>query len=185
MFTDAMLEAALGPGVARVNSDSPEWTGEPRETGCLVRQSSDRLVREASSVYGNGLFTRMLARIVELKCLARTLIRDIEHLGPIGSDPSPLRSHGTGVAQTEAARGRLMHRVEVAGGLVRGYRILAPTEWNFHPRGLVYRALLGTTVGDADSAGARIDAFLHVVDPCVDFRLILERAERPASPAEG
>src|SRR5690606_1064095 len=71
MFTDAMLEAALGPGPARVKPDSPEWAGEPRETGCLARQSSDRLVREASAIYGNGLFTRMLARIVELKVLAR------------------------------------------------------------------------------------------------------------------
>lgn len=185
MFTDAMLEAALGPGLAHVNSDSPEWAGEPRETGCLARQSSDRLVREASRIYGNGLFTRMLARIVELKALAKTLLRQIEHLGPIGPHPSPPTCHGTGVAQTEAARGCLMHRVEVAGGLVRDYRILAPTEWNFHPRGLVYRALLGATVGDADSARARIDAFLHVVDPCVDYRLILERAENPAPPAEG
>jgi coenzyme F420-reducing hydrogenase alpha subunit len=185
MFTDAMLEAALGTGLARVNSDAPEWAGEPHETGCLARQSFDRLVREASKIYGNRLFTRMLARIVELKALAKTLIREIEHLGPIGPHPSPLPSHGTGVGQTEAARGRLMHRVEVAGGLVRGYRILAPTEWNFHPRGLVYRALMGATVGDADSARARIDAFLHVVDPCVDYRLILERVERPAPPAEG
>jgi hypothetical protein len=182
MFTDAMLEAALGPGPARVKPDSPEWAGEPRETGCLARQSSDRLVREASAIYGNGLFTRRLARIVELKVLARTLIRDIEHLGPIGPHPSPLTRHGTGVAQTEAARGRLMHRVEVAGGLVRDYRILAPTEWNFHPRGLVYRALQGATVGDGESARTRIDAFLQVVDPCVDYRLFLERAENPATP---
>jgi hypothetical protein len=177
MFTDAMLEAALGPGPARVNSDSPEWAGEPRETGCLARLRSDPLVREASGIYGNGLFTRMLARVVELKHLAKTLIREIEHLGPMGSHSSPLTSHGTGVAQTEAARGRLMHRVEVAGGLVRDYRILAPTEWNFHPRGLVYRALLGATVGDGESARTRIDAFLQVVDPCVDYRLILERAD--------
>lgn len=179
MFTDAMLEAALGPGVARVNSDSPEWTGEPRETGCLVRQSSSPLIRECLAVYGNGLFTRMLARMVELKSLVRSLIEGIEQLAPIVPGSPPGRSGGIGVAQTEAARGRLMHRVEVADGRVCDYRILAPTDWNFHSRGLVYRALLGAAVGDTDSAKARIDAFLRVVDPCIDHRLILEPVERP------
>jgi hypothetical protein len=179
IFTDAMLEAALGPGPERVKPDFPEWTGEPRETGCLVRQSSAPLIREALAVYGKGLFTRMLARMVELNSLVRSLIEGIEQLAPIEPGSLPGRTGGIGVAQTEAARGRLIHRVEVADGRVCDYRILAPTDWNFHPRGLVYRALLGAAVGDADSAKARIEAFLRVVDPCVDHRLILEPAERP------
>jgi hypothetical protein len=178
-FSDPMLKAALGPGSMRVNPTCPEWDELPRETGCLVRQSSSPLIRECLAVYGNGLFTRMLARMVELKSLVRSLIEGIEQLAPIEPGSPPGRTGGIGVAQTEAARGRLMHRVEVADGRVCDYRILAPTDWNFHPRGLVYRALLGAAVGDTDSAKARIDAFLRVVDPCVDHRLILEPAERP------
>lgn len=170
LFTDAMLEAALGPGPARVNSNSPEWAGEPRETGCLARQRSDPLVREASGSYGNGLFTRMLARVVELKHLAKTLIREIEHLGPMGSHSSPLTSHGTGVAQTEAARGRLMHRVEVAGGLVRDYRILAPTEWNFHPRAWCIgrywarRSAMGNRLGLGSMLFCRSSILASIID---------------------
>ncbi|WP_434151232.1 nickel-dependent hydrogenase large subunit [Methylocaldum gracile subsp. desertum] len=178
-FSDPMLKAALGPGSMRVSPTCPEWDELPRETGCLVRQSSAPLIREALAVYGNGLFTRMLARMVELKSLVRSLIEGIEQLAPIEPGSLPGRTGGIGVAQTEAARGRLIHRVEVADGRVCDYRILAPTDWNFHPRGLVYRALLGAAVGDADSAKARIEAFLRVVDPCVDHRLILEPAERP------
>ncbi len=178
-FSDPMLKAALGPGSMRVSPTCPEWDELPRETGCLVRQSSAPLIREALAVYGKGLFTRMLARMVELKSLVRSLIEGIEQLAPIEPGSLPGRTGGIGVAQTEAARGRLIHRVEVADGRVCDYRILAPTDWNFHPRGLVYRALLGAAVGDADSAKARIEAFLRVVDPCVDHRLILEPAERP------
>jgi hypothetical protein len=179
-FSDAMLKAALGPGPTRVDPACPEWAGRPCETGCLVRQSSSPLIRECLAVYGNGLFTRMLARIVELKSLVRSSIEGIEQLAPVEPGSPPRRSGGIGVAQTEAARGRLMHRVEVADGRVCDYRILAPTEWNFHPRGLVYRALLGAAVGEPGSARARIEAFLRVVDPCVDHRLILEPAEQPA-----
>jgi hypothetical protein len=178
-FSDPMLKAALGPGSMRVSPTCPEWDELPRETGCLVRQSSAPLIREALAVYGKGLFTRMLARMVELNSLVRSLIEGIEQLAPIEPGSLPGRTGGIGVAQTEAARGRLIHRVEVADGRVCDYRILAPTDWNFHPRGLVYRALLGAAVGDADSAKARIEAFLRVVDPCVDHRLILEPAERP------
>lgn len=177
-FSDSMLEAALGPGPARVNPACPEWAGRPRETGCLIRQSSVPLIREALAVYGNGLFTRMLARIVELKFLVEGLAGGAERLAPVEPGPPPRRSGGIGVAQTEAARGRLMHRAVVAEGRVCDYRMLAPTDWNFHPRGVVYRALLGAAAGDADSARARIEAFLGVVDPCVGHRLILEPVER-------
>ena len=42
---------------------------------------------------------------------------------------------GVGLGQVQAARGLLVHRVAIRAGRVADYRILAPTEWNFHPQG--------------------------------------------------
>ena len=50
---------------------------------------------------------------------------------------------GTGLGLVESARGCLCHRVAVAAGRVSDYKILAPTEWNFHPEGPLTRGLLG------------------------------------------
>jgi coenzyme F420-reducing hydrogenase alpha subunit len=74
------------------------------------------------------------------------------------------------LAQVEAARGRLVHGVEIEDGIVRRYAILAPTEWNFHSDG-------GAALGLADIAGRERDAreiadlFVTTVDPCVGYEL--------------
>ncbi len=78
-----------------------------------------------------------------------------------------------GLSQIPAARGLLVHRVRLAEGRVKDYRILAPTEWNFHPEGVVAAGL--------DAMAARSDGpeleplarlFIAAVDPCVEFELV-------------
>ena len=64
----------------------------------------------------------------------------------------------------ETARGRLIHRARVVDGVITQYRILAPTEWNFHPQGVAVQALSGL---EPDQAKAVVEA----IDPCVDFEL--------------
>lgn len=54
---------------------------------------------------------------------------------------------GVGLAQVQAARGLLVHRVAIQAGRVADYSILAPTEWNFHPQGA---AALGLATLPAD-----------------------------------
>jgi hypothetical protein len=58
-----------------------------------------------------------------------------------------------------------------AEGRVRRFQCLAPTEWNFHPRGPLARMLRGATValdrGGRDAIARLIAAF----DPCVGYRL--------------
>ena len=67
------------------------------------------------------------------------------------------------------ARGLLIHWVELAPGAadnarVNSYRVLAPTEWNFHPRGALADSLRG---GRPDAARALLAG--AVLDPCVEF----------------
>ena len=78
---------------------------------------------------------------------------------------------GVGLAQVQAARGLLVHRVALQAGRVADYRILAPTEWNFHPQGAAALGL--ATLPDADDETLqRIGGlFVTALDPCVAYDL--------------
>lgn len=80
---------------------------------------------------------------------------------------------GIGLAQLEAARGRLVHRVELVDGRIGRYQIVAPTEWNFHPHGPVATGL--RKLPNVDDTALRLAAGLLIsgVDPCVDYVLSL------------
>jgi hypothetical protein len=81
----------------------------------------------------------------------------------------------TGYAAVETPRGRLYYRLVLgAGGQVREARVLAPTEWNFHPDGPVARALVGFRPGaEAVAAIARRAA---AFEPCVALRVCVADA---------
>ena len=72
----------------------------------------------------------------------------------------------------EAARGRLVHRVEMENGTIGSYRILAPTEWNFHPRGVVAESL-ATLRGGRDKVEQQARLLINAIDPCVGYELSL------------
>ncbi|MFP4279676.1 MAG: nickel-dependent hydrogenase large subunit [Halochromatium sp.] len=80
---------------------------------------------------------------------------------------------GVGIGAAEAARGLLVHRVSIADGRVERYRILAPTEWNFHPAGVVAQGLAAIARGGAKGPELERLARLYItaVDPCVDYQL--------------
>jgi Ni,Fe-hydrogenase I large subunit len=143
-----------------------------QETGSYARMADTPLIRAAYSQHGNGLYSRALARLAELKALFQCLA-DLPDVAPTAL-PLPNRDSGNGQAQTEASRGRLFHRTALSGGRIADYHILAPTEWNFHPQGLLPQALLDAPADEA--LAARIEALLHAIDPCVDFQLRLEHA---------
>jgi hypothetical protein len=155
----------------------PAWNGVPCETGAFARQRSARLVRAAAAVHGAGLLARLTARLVEL---ARLPVSMQEKLGEIeswrgGDGPAArVRLSGggrVGAAQVEAARGLLVHAVELHEERVGRYWIIAPTEWNFHPRGAAYRALASLRAADDVELRKQAELILHAIDPCVAFDL--------------
>ena len=71
---------------------------------------------------------------------------------------------GQTLAWCEMARGLLLHWVQLdAEGAVQDYRVLAPTEWNFHPDGALGRAV--AALAPLETAAAR--ALAAAFDPCV------------------
>jgi Ni,Fe-hydrogenase I large subunit len=156
---------------------TPTWDGTPRETSALARQAESPLVRALKRSHGSGLLTRIAARLVEIADLPQQMTTLAEHSAALRSNaPETARpasaktGSGRGLAQVEAARGRLAHGVEIEDNIVRRYAILAPTEWNFHGGGAAVRGLADIAGRNGD-VRALADLFITAVDPCVGYEL--------------
>ncbi len=181
------LLARLAPRLRGGGADdfvtAPSLDGRPAETTPFARELGRRgLVAELAQQLGNGLLPRLAALLAELArgCVVlagpdpQTQRRD-----PAEADEGLLVGHPSeGYGAAAAARGLLVHRVELARDCdipsVADYRILAPTEWNFHAEGVVAGALGGLVVDQRQSDRqllARARLLVTAVDPCVDFAL--------------
>jgi coenzyme F420-reducing hydrogenase alpha subunit len=143
----------------------PEWAGKPAETGAVSRMRSHALLDAWITARGRGAGARLLARLLELAELPQRIN---------GGNAAVVRAcrvaEQVGMSAVETSRGLLIHVVRLADGVVADYRIVAPTEWNFHPAGALVDALSGLT-GQAlgDQADARAQAICQSLDPCVAF----------------
>lgn len=151
----------------------PDWQGVPQFTGALARQYDDPLIKRARIRYGCGLATHLLAHCVEIERTRKKLFTLCSRLK--NSSHTNLVLHdGSGIAFVQAARGILAHRVEIADNHLRRYQILAPTEWNFHPRGIVADALQREPTEDLRPAHLLVSA----LDPCVAWKIERHQAEQ-------
>jgi hypothetical protein len=191
--SDSALVEHLVPALAAADGDAfiaaPTLDGVPAETTPFAReQRRGGLVADLASRYGNGLLPRLGALLAELARNAALLASPAAASAPTGVALEA--GAGSGLGAAPAARGLLLHRVVLAGGATpaearaRDYRILAPTEWNFHPRGVVAAGLEQLMDGplaaqSRPDRGADAHATLKAVarllvtavDPCVDYRL--------------
>lgn len=176
VLPQAMLAEHLSGSDADTFVACPEWEGRPRETTPLARQRETHLIRSLLAHTGAGLFARLVALLVEV-AQAPTCIRELSEAlrMPASGEREPDRAAptGAGLAQVEAARGRLVHRVVLTHGGVRLYQILAPTEWNFHPAGVVAQGLQGLSAQTPVSLRRQAAMLISAVDPCVDYDLAL------------
>lgn len=162
---------------ARLDADdADEFIASPRcpagdvETGPAARRHRHPLMSELCAQRGPGLLARLVARLLEIAQIAAGLDEGLESAADsIGSGAGV-----PGLSQVEAARGRLCHRVQLSEGRVSRYRILAPTEWNFRPDGPAAQALAGLR-GAPDSLRHQARLLIHAIDPCVGYRLSIER----------
>jgi hypothetical protein len=152
---------------------APNWAGRPVETGALSRMREQPLVAALIARDGCSASTRIAARLAELAHL-------LEQLRSAAADAStwtrawPLGA-GAGLAAVQTARGLLLHYTHLDGDRVDDYRIVAPTDWNFHPDGALARGLLGTEAEDETALTARAGLAVLALDPCVGFRVEVTR----------
>jgi Ni,Fe-hydrogenase I large subunit len=145
----------------------PRWSGHCCETSSLTRVDSP-LLKALKQEYSNGLLVRLVARLTEIAYLAGRLKPESRNVArEKGSSTTPVNP---GIGQAAAARGQLVHRVELNGDVIGSYQILAPTEWNFHPKGVVAQALSALT-GDPGSVEQQARLLINAIDPCVGYEL--------------
>ena len=168
--------ADLGALSARLEAEPdfaqrPDWQGEPAETGALARQLGHPVLAREVGQYGATVAARLLARLLELAQLPEQL-RKPQVSGIRSASPRP----SSGIAAVETARGTLLHQATLAGDRVAHYRIVAPTEWNFHPQGAFVRGLLGCPAKSETEARGAAGLLAHALDPCVAYEVSVARA---------
>lgn len=153
----ARVAVALAKGVPGLSGIAMDLL---REVGALPTA--------LSSVMG-----RHLARGIEALFLIQAMegwLEELESSAPVaGRFIIPAAARGQGL--TDAPRGALGHWVEIAGGRIARYQVVAPTTWNASPRdergvpGPIEQALQGTRVrGDGVREAGRI---VRSFDPCM------------------
>ena len=125
------------PGAYTWNK-APRLAGQVVETGAIARQlaAGQPLLRAAVARCGGTVYTRVLARLLELARVVPLMADWLMAIRPREPFclPAPLPDGATGTGLTEAARGALGHWLRVEHGRIAGYQIVAPTSWNFSPR---------------------------------------------------
>jgi hypothetical protein len=150
---------------------APTWDGLPVETGALARVRAHPLVAALATSAGHTAATRFVARLVDLALLLAELAG-----APRPADALPwvqafAVGEADGLAAVQTARGLLIHRVRIAEGRVADYRIVAPTEWNFHPQGALAQGLAGMTAENEVALKRQARLAVQALDPCVPCRV--------------
>jgi len=152
-------------------ASEPLFDGRPAETGAVGRLAAHPLVAALSAAFGRSTLTRLAARVTELARIAAGVEAPAPLCGALA-----LAGARCGLGWVETARGALVHLIELDAGASRiaRYRILAPTEWNFHPRGALAAGLLGAHAASEAELRRRAQWLVQALDPCVGYRLQIE-----------
>jgi len=125
------------------------------EVGPLARAMLNKhsLIKDAHRRYGDSIFSRILARVCETSQLllhSKKLLKELDLSEPSYIKPSvdisKLTANGEGAV--EAARGSLIHKVELEDGIIKKYEIITPTQWNLsggtrEKQGVSQKAMVG------------------------------------------
>lgn len=186
-----LAEGSQGPlhpsvGLTRPSPDKPgayTWNKAPRlggevvETGAIARQlaCAQPLVRDAVARHGGTVYTRVLARLIELARVVPMVESWLQDIRPQEAFcvPTQLPDEGLGMGLSEAARGALGHWVVVQRGRIANYQIVAPTSWNFSPRdaagtpGALEQALVDAPVIEGEKTPVSVQHIVRSFDPCM------------------
>jgi uptake hydrogenase large subunit len=160
---DRWVAMALAPAIDRDDrfDEAPHWRDGARETGALARTAGHPLVADAIARWGRGVGARVVARLVDLAAA----------LEAAGGRHGAIRlNEASAIAWVETARGLLVHRVTLEGDRIGTYRIVAPTEWNFHPEGAFAHGAMAIPAGDAAQLESDVRWLVASLDPCVGVR---------------
>ena len=107
------------------------------EVGPLSRAMLNKtlLIKDAHRRYADSMLTRIIARVCEIPQLlnhSKKLIKELNLDEPsfIEQKIDIVKINSSGVGIVEAARGSLIHKVNLENGIIKKYDIITPTQWN-------------------------------------------------------
>ncbi|MCG6858561.1 MAG: nickel-dependent hydrogenase large subunit [Salaquimonas sp.] len=138
--------------------------GTVPETTPYSRRRNDPNI---ASLASHGIGVRFAARLTELARLPL----EMHDLLARKVRPTVVSASidGYGTAIVEAARGLLVHVVRLEKGAVADYRVIAPTDWNFHSRGIAAQCL--DALGDHADRDTLAHLVVRAIDPCVAYEM--------------
>jgi hypothetical protein len=139
----------------------PTWAEDVAETGAYARRDGQNPAGAAP------LAARWHARCAEVWSWAAGDAK----VGAGGTASATGNGAGVGRALVETARGLLMHEITLDGGRIADYVIVAPTEWNFHPRGSLFDWLHQRPIEDEAALRRLVGHAVAALDPCVGWEL--------------
>ncbi|MCW8837061.1 MAG: nickel-dependent hydrogenase large subunit [Thiovulaceae bacterium] len=125
------------------------------EVGPLSRAMLKKipLIKDSHRRYGDSILSRILARVCEMAQLlnhSKALLKelDISEASYIEPQVDISKISASGVGAVEAARGSLIHKVELEEGKIKNYEIITPTQWNLaggsrENQGISQKAMVG------------------------------------------
>ncbi len=152
------------------DSQMPTWQNDCYETSCLNRQQTQPLIFNLLEKYGNGLMTLLASRLFELANLPNVLRQNFIDIQTLSNQTK----NEIGVAQIQASRGLLIHKVELKNGVIANYQIVAPTEWNFQHGGVAALSLQSLSARDTTTLRQHAALIINAIDPCVGFELVID-----------
>ncbi|MEO1232551.1 MAG: nickel-dependent hydrogenase large subunit [Myxococcota bacterium] len=140
----------------------------PAEVGPLARWVDDPRLVDRVATHGPAILTRCLARLLDVDARLDAIDEALPELSAEDLDVGYLEDlDGEAVAQVNTSRGPLHHVISMDKGRVVSWQVVAPTEWNFHPKGTLAE-LVGVERSRAERTGRWL---LTSLDPCVPHTL--------------
>ncbi|SEQ41606.1 Nickel-dependent hydrogenase [Amphritea atlantica] len=169
-----ILKTASSEVQQRLFCATPRWQGECCETGSYSTYRGE--LQHFKQRGWHELSCRYAAMLLQLSQIPGAISADCS-AGVTESAERTAEDIGVGLGIVATSRGQLLHRVEMMGERVLSYHILAPTEWNLHPRGLVATKLQGVRTETDSQALSLGRTMLLLADPCVAFDITLNQWE--------
>lgn len=133
-----------------------QYDGAYFEAGPLARAMGMAypLIKNMHRRFKDSAYTRVMARMAEigqLLHLAKEQLKSLDLSEPSYIPPAlPLQElNGSAEGIVEAPRGPLIHRLELTEGIITGYRMITPTQWNLgcgtkDAPGVAQQAMMGS-----------------------------------------
>lgn len=164
---------------------APTDDGQPSLNAPLAFALDHFILQDLLSKRGLSPAPLCAARLVAALDQLQVLEYSVGFLPPSSEPPRPgSRLNGAGCGAAWASHGQLAVWVRLENGRIADWRAVTPTDWNFHPKGPVHKALIGRPA-DAHLQ-TRAEQLVAALDPRIPWRveIVAAKGDAPQPPRQ-